>query len=88
MHAIADFNQHSAPDLPRLIRDKSISLVVTLASLPAASVPCGQTTAGLPVGLQIVGPRFGELNMLRAAKLVESINPISGPRIVEAMSAG
>ena len=27
---------------------------------PAASVPCGFTSAGLPVGLQVVGPRHAD----------------------------
>ncbi len=41
---------------------------------PAASVPCGFTTSGLPVGLQIVGPLYSEALVLRAARAVES-NP-------------
>jgi len=32
---------------------------------PAASVPCGFTPAGLPVGLQIVGKRFDDLGVLQ-----------------------
>ncbi|NIP73483.1 MAG: amidase, partial [Gammaproteobacteria bacterium] len=32
-----------------------------LTGNPAASVPCGFTADGLPVGLQIVGPRFADL---------------------------
>jgi aspartyl-tRNA(Asn)/glutamyl-tRNA(Gln) amidotransferase subunit A len=32
---------------------------------PAASVPCGWTSAGMPVGLQIVGQRFDDLAVLR-----------------------
>src|ERR1051326_8900423 len=35
---------------------------------PAASVPCGLTGAGLPVGLQIVGPLYAEDKVLRAAR--------------------
>ena len=38
-----------------------------LAGLPAISVPCGFTGAGLPVGLQIIGPRCGEEIVLRLA---------------------
>ncbi|GAA1316325.1 amidase [Pseudonocardia xinjiangensis] len=34
---------------------------------PAASVPCGVTSAGLPVGLQIVGPRHADNAVLAAA---------------------
>ncbi|MBF8184767.1 amidase [Nonomuraea sp. K274] len=39
---------------------------------PAASVPCGFTSAGLPVGLQIVGPRHADALVLRAAHAYES----------------
>ena len=38
---------------------------------PAASVPCGFTDAGLPVGLQIVGPRHADRLVLRAARAYE-----------------
>jgi len=38
---------------------------VNLANLPAVSVPAGETDAG-PVGLQLVGPAFGEETVIRA----------------------
>lgn len=38
---------------------------------PAASVPCGRTRSGLPVGLQIVGPRHADRLVLRAAHTYE-----------------
>ncbi|MDY6945121.1 MAG: Asp-tRNA(Asn)/Glu-tRNA(Gln) amidotransferase subunit GatA [Pseudomonadota bacterium] len=37
-----------------------------LAGLPALSIPCG-TVGGLPVGLQIIGPHFGEARLLNVA---------------------
>jgi aspartyl-tRNA(Asn)/glutamyl-tRNA(Gln) amidotransferase subunit A len=43
---------------------------VNLANLPAISVPAGEAD-GLPVGLQIVGPKFGEETVIRAASAVE-----------------
>lgn len=39
--------------------------------LPAISVPCGFTKAGLPVGLQLIGPAFDEAGLLRIAYLYE-----------------
>jgi aspartyl-tRNA(Asn)/glutamyl-tRNA(Gln) amidotransferase subunit A len=47
---------------------------------PAASVPCGFTGAGLPVGLQIVGRRADELSVLRAAAAFEAARPWAGLR--------
>jgi aspartyl-tRNA(Asn)/glutamyl-tRNA(Gln) amidotransferase subunit A len=43
----------------------------SLAGVPGISVPCGKTTEGLPVGLQIYGPAFGEGRMLQLAHAFE-----------------
>jgi amidase len=48
---------------------------ITLTGLPAISVPCGFTRAGLPVGLQIVGRRRQEAQVLRAAAAFEAAAP-------------
>jgi aspartyl-tRNA(Asn)/glutamyl-tRNA(Gln) amidotransferase subunit A len=42
---------------------------------PAASVPCGFNSEGLPVGLQVVGRRFDEARVLRAAAAFEKAHP-------------
>jgi amidase len=55
------------------------TFLVTLSSLPAASVPCGLTAAGLPIGLQIIGPRFAEPKILAMAKVVQAMNPLRWP---------
>ena len=47
---------------------------------PAASVPCGFTADGLPVGLQIVGRRFDDLGVLRAAAAFEAVQPWADKR--------
>ncbi len=47
---------------------------------PAASVPCGFTPAGLPVGLQIVGKRFDDLGVLQAAAAFEEVQPWADKR--------
>jgi aspartyl-tRNA(Asn)/glutamyl-tRNA(Gln) amidotransferase subunit A len=52
---------------------KPFSGWVNLTKLPAVSVPCGTTHDGLPIGLQIVGPRFCEQNVLRMARLFEKL---------------
>jgi amidase len=55
------------------------TFLVSLAALPAASVPAGLSTAGLPAGLQVVGPRFSEPLLLSVCKFVEEANPIGLP---------
>jgi aspartyl-tRNA(Asn)/glutamyl-tRNA(Gln) amidotransferase subunit A len=42
---------------------------------PAASIPCGWTSDGLPIGMQIVGNRFDELTVLQFSKVFEDVNP-------------
>ena len=46
-----------------------------LTGQPAISVPCGFTANGLPVGLQIVGKRFADGAVLRAAAAFEAARP-------------
>ena len=52
-----------------------------LSQQPACSIPCGLTRAGLPIGLQLVGPMFGDALVLRAARAFESLMPIARPRL-------
>jgi len=42
---------------------------------PAASIPCGLTGTGLPIGLQIVGPLYADARVLRAARAFETTQP-------------
>jgi aspartyl-tRNA(Asn)/glutamyl-tRNA(Gln) amidotransferase subunit A len=49
----------------------------SLAGVPGISVPCGKTSAGLPVGLQIYGPPFGEGCVLQLAHALEQAGSAS-----------
>ncbi|MDH3282360.1 MAG: amidase, partial [Gammaproteobacteria bacterium] len=51
-----------------------------LTQQPACSVPCGFTSTGLPVGLQIVGPMFDDALVLRAARAFETQRPFVMPQ--------
>ncbi|WP_339630921.1 amidase [uncultured Sneathiella sp.] len=42
---------------------------------PAASIPCGFSVSGMPIGMQIVGPQFADLAVLQAARQFEKILP-------------
>lgn len=52
-----------------------------LTQQPAITVPCGLTRNGLPMGLQIVGPMFGDALVLRAARAYESLVPVVRPSL-------
>jgi aspartyl-tRNA(Asn)/glutamyl-tRNA(Gln) amidotransferase subunit A len=61
---------------PSLLRPAELLLLrntrpVNVWGLPAISVPCGFTSQGLPIGLQIVGPAGGEAKVLRVAYAYE-----------------
>jgi len=61
---------------PDLLRPREILLLrntrpVNIWGVPAVSVPCGFTEAGLPIGLQIIGPHWGEAGVLRLAHAYE-----------------
>jgi aspartyl-tRNA(Asn)/glutamyl-tRNA(Gln) amidotransferase subunit A len=43
----------------------------SLAGIPGISIPCGKTRAGLPIGMQIFAPHFGESQVLQLARAFE-----------------
>lgn len=47
------------------------TIAVNLAGLPGLSVPCGQDSGGLPIGLQLIGDCFQEKKLIRAAYTYE-----------------
>ena len=69
--AIAELKQN-----PDLLRPRELLLLrntrpINVWGLPAISVPCGFTEAGLPIGLQIIGPHWGEPAILQVAHAYE-----------------
>ena len=53
----------------------SFSYPFNLTQQPAATVPCGFTASGLPIGLQIVGAMHDDRGVLRAARAFERARP-------------
>lgn len=53
------------------------TVAMNLAGVPACSVPCGLATNGLPLGMQVVGPRFSDMRVLQLAKHIESATGIN-----------
>ncbi len=72
----------TSPVLPFKIGEKSedplsmyladiYTINVNLAGIPGLSMPCGFSESGLPIGLQILGPHFGEEKIFKAAYALE-----------------
>jgi aspartyl-tRNA(Asn)/glutamyl-tRNA(Gln) amidotransferase subunit A len=47
------------------------TIPANLAGIPAISIPVGLDGAGLPVGVQLLGPAFSEGRLLRIARILE-----------------
>ncbi len=61
----------------------TICFAITLTSCPAMSIPCGFTTDGLPVGMQLVAPHNEEASLFSAAALFEEMAEIAGELPIE-----
>jgi aspartyl-tRNA(Asn)/glutamyl-tRNA(Gln) amidotransferase subunit A len=58
-----------------------------LSQQPAATVPCGFTRRGLPVAMQLVGNKFADARVLRAARAYEKEHPFRLPPVPVASAA-
>lgn len=56
------------------------TLALSLAGLPGLNVPAGFTSAGLPIGAQLIAPWFEEVRLLRAARELERATDFAGRR--------
>ncbi len=54
-----------------------LTYAISITGHPAISIPCGFTSVGFPVGLQIIGHRLAEVTVLKAAAAFETIFPWS-----------
>ena len=50
-----------------------IVYVVSAATLPVITVPCGFTAGGLPLAIQLIGRPHGEYELFRHARYIEEI---------------
>ncbi|MEZ5307354.1 MAG: Asp-tRNA(Asn)/Glu-tRNA(Gln) amidotransferase subunit GatA [Pyrinomonadaceae bacterium] len=59
-----------------------------LAGIPGLSVPCGLSSEGLPIGLQLLGDHWSESTLLNIGYRFEKENPIGRKPVVHAENAG
>ncbi len=59
-------------DAPVPVNQADLTAIASLGGCPAVSVPCALTATGLPIGLQLIGPPFGERALLDAARVFEA----------------
>lgn len=60
-------------DAVQMYLEDLYTISVNLAGLPGMSIPCGFGAAGMPVGLQIIGPWFEEARMLNVAHRFQQV---------------
>lgn len=71
--------RYNTPDFPRWTKGAPYTLPFNLTGQPAASVPCGLTADGRPIGLQIVGAKYMDALVLRAARAFEEARGFPQP---------
>lgn len=69
---VGHFNPWGSKDARDWIRWSSFTYPFNLSQQPAASCPCAWDTNGLPIGLQIVGRKYDDALVLRAARAFET----------------
>ncbi len=72
---------HTPFDPAAMLGWTPFSYPFNLTQQPACTVPCGLTTSGLPIGIQFVGPMFGDSLVLRAARAFETVRPLPRPAL-------
>ena len=70
--------QRDAEWMGRIYRFLGLTVGVNLAGLPGISVPTGLSSAGLPIGLQVVAPALREDTVLRVAATWEAMSGFAG----------
>ena len=70
---------HTPMDPVSMLGWTPFSYPFNLTQQPACTIPCGLTSTGLPIGLQVVGPMFADALVLRAARAYEQRHPIPRP---------
>ena len=70
---------HGPMDPQAMLGWTPFSYPFNLTQQPACTIACGLTSERLPIGLQLVGPMFGDALVLRAARALEQVLPRARP---------
>ncbi|MBC9177624.1 amidase [Pseudoroseomonas ludipueritiae] len=94
---LAPSTPHAAPPVETVYHSASYdrwrdgvayTLPFNLTGQPAASICCGVTGAGLPVGLQVAGPKYSERLILEACLAIEAVREdLPHPHVLEKLEA-
>jgi len=71
LHTQPEVLEINSTPLPTIIDYLTITYTISLTGLPAISIPCGWTTSGLPIGMQLVGKPHGEAALLQFAYFLQ-----------------
>lgn len=66
-------------DPQRPLEHIAFTLPYNMSEQPAASINCGYTSTGLPIGLQIIGRRHDDLGVLQVSRAYEQLRPAQRP---------
>ena len=66
-------------DPERPLEHIAFTLPYNMSEQPAASINCGYTSTGLPIGLQIIGHRHDDLGVLQVSRAYELLRPVQRP---------
>jgi aspartyl-tRNA(Asn)/glutamyl-tRNA(Gln) amidotransferase subunit A len=77
------FGEKSDDPLAMYLND-IFTVTANLAGVPGISVPCGLSSEGLPIGLQLLGPYWSEGNLLRLAHAYQTASPFTAQPPVHA----
>jgi aspartyl-tRNA(Asn)/glutamyl-tRNA(Gln) amidotransferase subunit A len=70
---------HSPMDAQAMLGWTPFSYPFNLSQQPAISLPCWLSSQGLPMGVQLVGPMFGDVLVLQAAQALQACYPMQRP---------
>jgi len=72
---------HSPMNSAAMLGWTPFSYPFNLSQQPAISLPCGRSSQGLPMGVQLVGPMFGDALVLQAAQALQACYPLMRPTL-------